>query len=412
MSKRTLGRLAALIGAAAATMALAAPASAWFGDVRAEVRTDATVMGFGPGIPAGFGISWRETVDAGASGQASSSYGWPLPAGPWATYPSGPCDPCAWRDARTFAEIDRAAGVLRAGAFGEIGTGGTSVSNAGFNQTWARAELEDTITLSEPATVLLRGRLTGRHAKTQSHHEWYGDPRGSLDLRIGFTAYDEDAPEWPFTPLGGVDLGYESPFYGCAYPATCFSPGQAIPGPAAIDETFEVEVELPAGETFFAASLYAGVDIQVWGARSDAHRDFHWGAELVDGSTTATFEIVVPEGVVATSGSGQLPIVGGSSGGGDPDPDPEEPAAAEQLEELAGAVAALAVQPAGLKTAFGAKLAAAAKALADGDTAAACAALQDFANHVKAQSGKKVAAATAAELIAAAQAIRTALGCA
>ena len=58
-----------------------------------------------------------------------------------------------------------------------------------------------------------------------------------------------------------------------------------------------------------------------------------------------------------------------------------------------------------------AKLNGAEKNIASGDTAGACDKLASFISQVKAQRGKKIPAAVAADLIADAEAVRGSLGC-
>lgn len=67
--------------------------------------------------------------------------------------------------------------------------------------------------------------------------------------------------------------------------------------------------------------------------------------------------------------------------------------------------------PKGTQNSLVVKLQAALSALSAGDTATACARLQDFINHANAQKGKKLTAAQADELIDGASDIRTLLGC-
>jgi hypothetical protein len=65
----------------------------------------------------------------------------------------------------------------------------------------------------------------------------------------------------------------------------------------------------------------------------------------------------------------------------------------------------------GILNSFSTKLRAALAAIAAGDTAGACVALQSFINHVNAQAGKKLTQAQAATLRTEATAIRLLLGC-
>jgi len=67
--------------------------------------------------------------------------------------------------------------------------------------------------------------------------------------------------------------------------------------------------------------------------------------------------------------------------------------------------------PTGIATSFDAKLRAALTALDAGDTALGCSSLQSLINALRALSGKKIAAADAATLIAEVTAVRTELGC-
>ncbi|HVM15967.1 MAG TPA: hypothetical protein VM290_00095, partial [Gaiellaceae bacterium] len=314
--RKTMARLAALIGTTATALALAAPASAWYGDVSASASTRVAVDAFGPGVPAGFAEYANDFAEAGAAGTASASYRWPPPPFDFTRAYLACGDPsgCVSGDARAYAAVDRPQGKLRAVAAGSIATSG---GNAGLNQTQGVAEISDTITLSEPATVLLEGAIDGKLGFSHSHDGWYGDPRGRLRASISFTGYDEDAGEWPYVSLGGFNEEYSADaVFRCPYPATCAVTGDMTLGPQVVSDTFSVEVELPAGTSYFSASLAASVDMMVWGTQGDAYRSQHAASALVDFGNTATFRIVVPEGVVATSGSGQLPLVGGS--GGDP----------------------------------------------------------------------------------------------
>lgn len=81
-----------------------------------------------------------------------------------------------------------------------------------------------------------------------------------------------------------------------------------------------------------------------------------------------------------------------------------------QIDTLALAVKSLALSK-GLTTALLAKLAAAQAALAVGDSATGCGALADFIGQVQAKAGKEISTDQANSLIAAANQVRSALGC-
>ncbi|HEU4785823.1 MAG TPA: hypothetical protein VFS57_00390, partial [Gemmatimonadaceae bacterium] len=88
-----------------------------------------------------------------------------------------------------------------------------------------------------------------------------------------------------------------------------------------------------------------------------------------------------------------------------------QPTPTESTTDLEDAVSGLPGLGAGLSNSLLTKLNAALSAIAAGDVATACQALQDFINEVNAQSGKKISSADAATLIDDANAIRAQLGC-
>jgi hypothetical protein len=83
---------------------------------------------------------------------------------------------------------------------------------------------------------------------------------------------------------------------------------QAYEG-AHFDETFEVPVELPKGTFPFNAEVHAEVVPQLFDGST-----FVRDQAMIDNADGegVTFEIVVPDNVTVTSGSGKLPIVGGA----------------------------------------------------------------------------------------------------
>ncbi|HET7374633.1 MAG TPA: YncE family protein [Gemmatimonadaceae bacterium] len=88
-----------------------------------------------------------------------------------------------------------------------------------------------------------------------------------------------------------------------------------------------------------------------------------------------------------------------------------QPTPTEATTDLEDAVSDLSGLGAGLSNSLLTKLNAALSAIAAGDVATACQALQDFINEVNAQAGKKISSADAAILIDDANAIRAQLGC-
>lgn len=303
-----------LVAGTAALMALAvaAPASADPGSVGVRAKTQVSAEGFGAGIPSGFGDFWNDE-NGGSAGTATSSYNWPPPTwsdGMWGF--SCPADGCAAWHSRARASVDLAAGQVGAYASASILTGGFEANNAGYNQTRADAEIDDTITLSAPATVRLEGRIRGELYASHSHIGWYGDPDAELTVSALFSVPAGPFEEVPWQRVGGLRRDYTPSVFGCPYPSTCvFGPGVFPPGPTPINEPFSIEVDLPAGTSYFNVSMSADIDILVWGAQGDVHRSWHGASALLDSVNSLEFQIVVPGDVTVSSGSGLLPIVGG-----------------------------------------------------------------------------------------------------
>ena len=82
----------------------------------------------------------------------------------------------------------------------------------------------------------------------------------------------------------------------------------------------------------------------------------------------------------------------------------------QQLADLEGAVRALGLDK-GIANSLLVKIQGASRDLTNGQTPSACGKLEAFINEVRAQAGNKLAAAEAADLIAAAQRVTTGLGC-
>ncbi|MCA1614667.1 MAG: hypothetical protein LC795_11110 [Acidobacteria bacterium] len=91
-------------------------------------------------------------------------------------------------------------------------------------------------------------------------------------------------------------------------------------------------------------------------------------------------------------------------------PPPPARTPAERVADLISLVRSYNL-PYGTTNSLTVKLRGALDALEAGDTATACARLSDFVNHTRAQSGKKLTTAQAAQLIEGANAIRALLGC-
>jgi hypothetical protein len=202
--------------------------------------------------------------DTGTNGHAvANAGGGGSSGGPFAGSPM---------EATASAEVDEPGGFMRAG--------GAASAMAGFHADAfanSAAVIDDTITLSEPAIVVLEGTFDGR---ASGHSTFTGYP-ASVGLNAAFRGpfvRDGENSRYPF--FGGVDrlwgVGEES------------------------SESFGVPVALPAGQSFFNAEITPHVE---------AVSDLQNGASAT-ASASLTFRILLPAGVTATSGSGLLPIVG------------------------------------------------------------------------------------------------------
>ena len=184
-----------------------------------------------------------------------------------------------------------AAGVLEtygsawAWAFGE----GQEALGGGRSE----ANIDDTLTVSKDTVVTLRGRIQGTLRRQRDHSDQQ-EPRAEMSLDIGL--------KWCGSE--GCDLAVSKSYE------------PELAQTLDVDETFEVQVPLEGGTHPFNAELKSVVDAlgngvfatNGGGDGSSARADGHAG----DGDVhKVTFEIVVPNDVVAESGSGLLPIVGG-----------------------------------------------------------------------------------------------------
>ena len=269
--------------------------------VTATTRVDAELFARDPALRGE--PTFVTTTEDGVDGVAVSDHNWST--SPPAVGTSFSCDPtgCAGYDGRALADVDEAAGVLRAGAIANMYIGNPPQDGygiAGYIFATGDAVIEDTITLSAPATVLLTGRLSGLLSATNTDYEGQGnDPEGVVLAQVQFLGDREWNGEGYGRPvLGGVDERYES----------------STAGPEAVDESFSIPIELPAGTTAFRARLFAEVDYQTYGQTGDLVSK----TAMLDFASSLRFAIDLPSEVTATSGSGFLPLTGGA-------PDEETP---------------------------------------------------------------------------------------
>ena len=269
------------------TVAALAGAATARADVNASVNVFAEAGANGGGATA-----LNQGVAEGGSGTASASYLWPL-AQPFPSPSSVSCPPtgCAERAGGATSSVDEAAGVLTGGAGASVLVGNAPDPNYGGDaNVISDSTISDAITLSKPATVWIEGTVHGTVGAVNSAPLELLDPTAEVDLSLDFCCtfrYEM------LRPLGGYDQQYTP---------------DTNAGPTAIDDTFSVPVDLPAGRTSFSGELKSTERLLVDGSPGVVYAQ---NALFDDG--TVTFHVRVPDDVVATSDSGLLPIVGGAS---------------------------------------------------------------------------------------------------
>lgn len=193
---------------------------------------------------------------------------------------------------------------LAAGTVGVVSViSATTRTSAGYvsGSADSSAQVVDTITLSEPATVEFRGTFEGVTTSHVNDEVYAGYPRGSASFDAMFRSVEDDCSGEACEPVAVYgEVGIEGPY-------TLGDEGEPV-GTAEARQPFSESIALPAGTTRLDLGMTAELSLVQYGyddkiLTSDARLDY--------GSTT-TFEIVVPDGVVVSSGSGLLPIIGGA----------------------------------------------------------------------------------------------------
>lgn len=267
-----------VIGVAAALAAALLFACA---QARADVNANVSVW-----AEAGAGAAIDQNAnDNGSGGIASAGWDWPLAPFPSAGSFTCPATGCGDRSGGATAAVDERAGVLRAGAGASILVGNTN--GGGDAYVTSEASVNDLVTLSKAATVTLVGTVHGTNTSTNTSADFARDPDVGTHVSVGFCCRLVRG-EGP-VPLGGYDQEF-SPYDG------------------PVGDSFSIPVDLPAGDTQFTADLAQTVSLLIDGEPSLVLAQ----SGLADFTGTVTFQLVVPDDVVATSQSGLLPIVGGA----------------------------------------------------------------------------------------------------
>jgi hypothetical protein len=262
--------------------------------VHASVSIDADA-GATAGLSDSPTVILQDLNDNGSGGIAGVGYGWPPPAFPQPAGVTCPFTGCADKSAGATAAVDEPAGVLRAGDGASVLVGNApGFDYGGIAFVSSNSSVDDGITLSKAATVLLEGTVHGALAGLNGDPTQLSDPTVETEVKIGFCCERHGES---FGLIGG----YDQQFFPNALDGTT----------TPIDGTFSIPVDLPAGDTEFQAELSQDVHMLVDGVPGMVLAE----NGLADFAGTVTFKVIVPDDVVATSDSGLLPIVGGAAPG-------------------------------------------------------------------------------------------------
>jgi hypothetical protein len=189
-----------------------------------------------------------------------------------------------------------------------------TVSGGSNVETHATAVVNDTVTLNRAATVTVRGHVSASLSDATGDAIAIGWPQHvDLYAELGFLRPGDEGS----LRLDGWGNGYgirhvddDGHEVGNVPCETTFT-GQC--GGGLVSEDFETHIALPEGTSSFSAVLNAETTVFGLADLRNGEGDPAGSGQdaAVNASDSLTFEIVVPDDVVATSGSGVLPIVGG-----------------------------------------------------------------------------------------------------
>lgn len=274
-----------VVGAAAGPVRAAEPAEA----VDVHTAASSSHWGYSPQGPVDTGGTLNRVEDVrGVDGVATAGESLQIRATPLDF------------DAEAVASVDLAAGTM--GVVSAMRATTRTAQGYVSHDADAGARVVDTITLGEPATIEFRGTFEGVTTAHVDDEVYGGYPRGSAQFDAVFRSVEEDCSGEVCEPVAVYgEVGIEGPY-------TLGDTGEPV-GTAQTRQPFSQWIALPAGTTRLDLAMTAELSLVQYGyddmtLTSDARLDY--------GSTTS-FEIVVPDGVTVGSGSGLLPIVGGTT---------------------------------------------------------------------------------------------------
>lgn len=191
------------------------------------------------------------------------------------------------------AKVNTATGSLHTTANGWMACGADSDAS-GFMSGTAIARIADILTLDQAATVTIVGHVTG--LLSGSANDETSNVRAATSATFGFQKREviPGDGEWWNT------IGYDEVFRVEFNDYTGTGSTMPMPPPTPFTEYFSVSIDLDAGDNYFLAELWSNLDMVVY-EDGACHINMDFG-------NTAQFQIIVPEGVMATSKSGLLPI--------------------------------------------------------------------------------------------------------
>lgn len=233
-----------------------------------------------------FGENATDQHPLDAAGKSISSLHYPVGpgAGTWQSFPST----SAGAEAYGMAQLDVPGGRLHLHDSGWINCGADS-KTYGNVKAQSTATLTDVITLDQPARVTITGHVAG---------STFGLANGGTNYLSGGIGAN-----FVFWHYEGGEIGWQSQGFKQIYQidfidttGVLFGPGVPLPSPTPIYNTVLYSADLPAGNTYFSATLDANFSLMADpGQSSSANMAFE---------NTASFGLLVPEGVTATSSMG------------------------------------------------------------------------------------------------------------
>ncbi|AQT66952.1 hypothetical protein STSP2_00090 [Anaerohalosphaera lusitana] len=221
--------------------------------------------------------------------------------GRWAGYEPGQIiiAGSTW-DATAAAEIDTVNGTYRTKASAMAYVDDSSAEDDYWVMSEGVINIRETLTFSQATTVTLTGSVHGNLA-AQVSHSWNGNASASTDISWNFEnpeIWTEDRWFGYYSDGWSADVIWNDDGTASTLPGT-------VPSTPDINETFSVEVDVPAGTILFNMEIESAAMAQayLYGDATSANAD-----ALSDFGNTVLFEMQFEPGVTVTSEGGLFPV--------------------------------------------------------------------------------------------------------